>query len=188
MNENVCTPNKVLVYRLRPTRRQLFWELVTTPVAMVAVAGLIRLFGVPLDTDMVPALSLAFTLISLMRIAARRHVAHLAELRDGHLVVSVRDRTYEIPAGTLRSVRLKRLTLMAVFEGPAGRFLVDSTYVQLIEPKGPESGPLGISRPSHGFIDLTRRLWDLNRGLSPANRLTDKTLRRYGAELAELSP
>ncbi|WP_327043541.1 hypothetical protein OG320_17200 [Microbispora sp. NBC_01189] len=180
--------NQLLVYRLRPTRRQLFWELVTTPVITLALVGLIRLFGVPLDIKMAIALGVSYTSHSMLRIAARRHAAHLAELHEGHLVVSARDRTYEIPVGTLRSVRLKRLTLMAVFEGPEGSFLVDSTYVQLIEPKDPENGSLGMSRPSHDFIDLTRRLWDLNRGLSPANRLTDKTLRRYGAELAELSP
>ncbi|MEV6983608.1 hypothetical protein AB0M95_20455 [Sphaerisporangium sp. NPDC051017] len=155
---------------------------------MLAIVGLIRLFGVPLDTSIAIPLSLAYISPSMLRIAARRQAAHLAELHEGHFVVSVRDKTYEIPAGTLRSVRLKRLTLMAVFEGPEGSFLVDSSYVQLLEPKDLDNGPLGTARPSHGFIDLTRRLWDLNRGLSPANRLTDKTLRRYGAELVELSP
>ncbi|GAA0381017.1 hypothetical protein GCM10009530_34700 [Microbispora corallina] len=133
-SENVLASNQ-LVYRLRPTRRQLFWELVTPPVTMLAAAGLIRLFGVPLDLRMAIPLSLTYTSHSMPRIAARRHAAHLVELHEGRIVVSVRDKTYEIPFGTLRSVRIKRLTR--------------------------------------------------NRSLRPANRSTDKTLRRYGAQLAE---
>jgi hypothetical protein len=185
LGHDVLVHNHARVYRLRPARSELVVDLVAAPAAIAVTAGALVLLGMAPDKAVGSLTSLI--MVILLRTALRFFTAQRVELHEERLVVSDHGGTREIPAGTLRSVRINRLTRLAVFTGPGGRFRADATTVRLIEPDDPGSDGPGAGHPSYGFLDLTRDIWDLNHGLRPANRFTGKLLRRHGVELIPLS-